>query len=256
MTRDLAAVMITVDRSPEPNYLVGTLGNLARGGAAKSARLAKFVLVDNDAGADFALSVLRCLSSRERPPQVHVESLPSHAKDRCANMNVAWSLQVGTHYAPWVLFLEDDIDVCADFFDGVGAWLDDHAREDRRVYPLGANYGWVREAMELGRSAVDYPVSDFYGTQAFAIRSEDAADLSRYLIAHCYDRADDGTAYDLLIADWHAQRYPEIGHFLTPAPSFIQHIGRSSVIRPRPETHVFPTWPGRAWSYIEHRRAA
>lgn len=255
MTRDLAAVLITVDRSPEPNYLAETLRNLGRAGTAASERLEKFVVVDNDPGADFALMTVDRLNPTERPPRVHLDSMPEDM-DRCANLNVSWSLGVGAQYAPWVLFLEDDIDVCADFFDGVGAWLDDYARGDRRVYPLGANYGWVQEAQRNGQFAVDYPVGDFYGTQAFAIRSDDAVDLSRYLIAHCYDRTDDGTAYDLLIADWHAQRYPEIGHFLTPAPSFIQHIGWSSVIRPRPETHVFPSWPGRDWSYLESRRAA
>lgn len=244
--RDIAAVMVTVDRSPGANYLAETLTNLHRSDLARSidqGRLLRLELVSPDLG--FAADAIDdCYTG-------------GASEGKCpANLNVASALRLGADTgAPWVLFLEDDIDVCADFFDSVGAWLDDHARDDRRVYAFGANYGWIEEATAAGCTAANYPIGKFYGTQAFALRSEDALSLSAYLVAHCYDRTDDGTAYDLLMADWARQTWPEIGHFLASCPSFVDHIGRTSSIRPRPETHTFPSWPGREWSYLERRAA-
>lgn len=252
MSRDIAAVMITVDRSPAPNYLAETLANLKRGGLLSSHRLARFVMVDSGPGCDFASSAAHALRGHPTPPYSGVVGSAGRV---CANVNVANALRVGAGLAPWVLFLEDDIDVCADFFDSVGAWLDDHAREDRRLCAFGAAYGWVEEAMAEGRAAADYPITQFYGTQALALRSKDALSLSAYLVEHCYDRTDDGTAYDLLMADWAQRTWPEIRHFLASAPSFVEHVGRTSAIRPRPETHTFPSWPGREWSYLERRAA-
>lgn len=254
--RDIAAVMVTVDRSPGVNYLAETLENLKRGGLLTSQRLAAFLVTDSGPGCGFALSVTdSALRGHPTPPYSGVTG--GFEERVCANCNVARALRAGYESgAPWVLFLEDDIDVCADFFDSVGAWLDDHARDLRRVYALGANYPWVEEATAAGCTAANYPIEQFYGTQAFALRSEDALSLSEYLVEHCYDREEDGTAYDLLMADWARQTWPEIGHFLASCPSFVDHIGRTSSIRPRSETHAFPSWPGRKWSYLETRRAA
>lgn len=253
--RDIAAVMITVDRSPGQNYLAETLANLVRGGLLTSERLSHLVVADSGPGCAFSAAALEPLAVAPVPPwRGNILTLPGARY--CANENVARALHAGVHHgAPWVLFLEDDIDVCADFFDSVGAWLDDHARDDRRIYVFGANYPEVSEATARGETSWDYRVNKFYGTQALALRSEDALSLSTYLVEHCYDRAEDGTAYDLLMADWSQQRWPEIHHFLASAPSFVEHIGRKSLIRPRPETHRFPSWPGREWRY-EGRRAA
>lgn len=246
MSGDIAAVMVTVDRSPRVNYLASTLTNLHRAGLAKSidcGRLRRLELVSPD--LNFAADAIDdCYTGGA--------SIGRHP----ANLNVVSALRFGVGTgAPWTLFLEDDIDVCADFFDSVGTWLDDHARDDRRVYAFGANYPEVAEAAARGETSWDYRINKFYGTQALALRSEDAADLATYLVEHCYDRTDDGTAYDLLMADWSRLRWPEIHHFLASAPSFVEHIGRESLIRPRPETHRFPSWPGREWRY-EGRKAA
>lgn len=208
---NIAPVMITVDR--RPSYLQHTLHNM-----------------------------LRSSSSHSISIQISVNPV-------CANLNVSNALMLGSERAPWVLFLEDDIDVCDDFFGSVSRWLSDHATDMYRLYPLGAAYTWVDTAVSNGQSSVPYPVDEFYGTQSFVIRAHDAVSLAQYLQDHCYDRADDGTSYDLLIADWHKQQYPNLSHLLTPAPSFIQHIGMLSVIRPRPTVHTFESWPGREWSY-------
>lgn len=203
--------MITVDRCP--SYLQTTLHNLLR-------------------------------SSPSSDMSITLSTNPV-----CANLNVANALMRGSEQAPWVLFLEDDIDVCNDFLGSVSRWLSDHADDQYILYPLGAAYPWVDNAVLNNQPAVEYPVDKFYGTQAFVIRAHDAVSLAQYLQDHCYDRTDDGTAYDLLIADWHKTHYPDLPHLLTPAPSFVQHIGMTSVIRPRPVVHTFSSWPGREWTY-------
>lgn len=241
--RDIAAVVVTVDRSPTaPNYLAETLGNLARSGAFASPRLASFDVVDSgslvsgfvlDAAVRAGLAdAFRCGEAR------------SVGSRRTANENVAVALEVGAGSgARWVLFLEDDVDVIDDFVGSVGAWLDDHARPDRIVCALGANYPQAEGPLP----AWDYRIEAFYGTQAFAIRADDAVDLARWLRAHVYDKNIDGTAYDLHMQDWAFARGERF--FLASAPSFVQHVGRESVIRPRASTHTFPSWPGRAWRY-------
>ena len=162
--------------------------------------------------------------------------------------NVAAALRQGysRSFAAWVVFLEDDIDVCDRFFDSVGAWLDDCARDDRRVYALGS----CQVSKKSRGRAADIGIEHFFGTQAFALRRDDAIDLSAYLDEHVYDRTDTGAQYDLLMHDWALTRWPSVRHFLASVPSFVQHIGRESVIEPRPSTHLFASWPGREWSYV------
>lgn len=244
--RDIAAVLITVDRSPQQNYLGETLSNLERGGLNTSRRLHSLTLVDSGPGSMWAESRARG-TMRTSGPRVG---------RRCANTNVAAALDIGAATAcRWVLFLEDDIDVCADFFDSVGAWLDEAGcLGEYPIYALGANYPQVDEAVAAGLSSWEYLVRQFYGTQALVIDSEYARSIADYLSAHCYDRTNDGTAYDLLMSDW-ALRHG-FSHFLASCPSFVQHIGRSSSIRPRPRTHTFPSWPGRDWSYLNRRAQA
>lgn len=238
--RGIAAVMVTVDRTPKPNYLAETLENLKRGGCRDSKHLLRIDLVSPD--LEWA--------SRALPGQNCMGRNP-------ANLNVASALRFGADTgAPWTLFLEDDIDVCANFFDSAGAWLDDHARDDRRAYFFGANFGEVGDLAAKGIHAWDYPIDLAYGTQAFAVRSEDAASLADYLEEHCYDLTPEGTRYDHLMRGWAKERWPEIDHFLASCPSFVQHTGRSSVIDPREVVHVFPSWPGREWSYVDREGGA
>jgi len=244
MSHDIHAVMITIDRSPSPNFLSETMENLRRSDLATSYRLERLTVVDSGTSIEWAIPAV--IPSQ----RVRMVGAPT---PRCANLNVATALRMGQTGMPWILFLEDDIDVCANFFDSVGAWLDDHAREDRRVYSFGANYGDVKEIARAGGTSWNYPIRMFYGTQAFAIRSSDAVDLADHLEAnpeHCGD----GTGYDLLMHGWSKARWPDVKHYLASVPSFVQHIGMSSVIRPRKIIHTFPSWPGRGWSYRQADR--
>lgn len=263
--RDIAAVMVTVDRSPSPNYLAETLANMKRGGLTESPRLRLYQehfglrIYDSSGSPSWAAEAFDSAGLAESPKdRTGIMMLPVFCKPggRCANLNVSEALFEGSQSgAPWVLFLEDDIDVCADFFDSVGAWLDDHAQPWYPFYPLGASYPQVERAQSFGASAWEYPIDKFYGTQAVAFPAHHAAAAAAYLAEHCYDRTEDGTCYDLLLADY-ARGLGGVEYLLTPAPSLVQHKGRTSVIRPRPSTHTFDSWPGREWSYLENRRAA
>ncbi len=246
--RDITAAMVTIDRSPNDNYLVQTLHGLASSDLLESSRLEALTIFDSCADS-WAESVIQ---SADQLRRVGVFT-PCHRLN--ANLNVAEALrQSGELSSQWVLFLEDDIAVCASFFDSVGAWLDDYATDEHRLYAFGAAYPHIDECVTKGLSSWEYPIGSFYGTQCFAIEAMDAMDLAAYLTSHCYDREFDGTAYDLLMCDW-AVEYGE-DHFLASCPSFVQHTGRSSIIRPRDQTHIFTSWPGVDWSYNKELRDA
>lgn len=249
--QDITVTMITADRETKGgcNYVRSTLHNLLRSGVFDSPRLRQFILADNAIGrqADFGWNALRAAGVPRTRTMV---ALPPDCDPDVPNLNVARALRTAADTgAPWVLFLEDDIDVCDAFLDGVGAWLDKHAREDRRVYAFGANYGVVATLALRDVETWDYPIQGYYGTQAFALRNEDARSLSEYLAADPERVNAGGAAWDLVMHEWAAETWPAIRHFLASCPSFVQHTGRTSIIAPRPETHTFPSWPGRDWSY-------
>ncbi len=263
--RDIAVVVVTVDRQPKAqNYLEATLDNLARAGVLASPRLHGLHIVDSggsEAWPDAAIVLHPYRDGRHhvwrQPSDESVITVhrPGDGQRRTPNENVATALLVGAGTdARWVLFLEDDIDVCGWFLDSVGAWLDAHARDDRRVYAFGAAYQQILDVVTRGGTSWDYPVSAFYGTQAFAVRHADARSLAEWLFDHPRYLGDDGVGrdacYDLAIHRWSAARYPTLRFFLASAPSFVQHTGRSSVIQPRAVTHTFDSWPGRDWSYV------
>lgn len=245
--RDITAAMVTIDRSPNDNYLVQTLGSLLQSDLLTSSRLESFTVFDSAADR-WAEGIM--LSDDQLCDKFGAMTPESKLT---VNENVSRALQYsGRRSSDWVIFIEDDIAVCASFFDSVGAWLDDHATDEHRLYAFGAAYPQIDECLAKGLSLWQYPIGSFYGTQCFAIEATTAIDLSTYLTNHCYDRESDGTAYDLLMCDW-AREYGE-DYFIASCPSFVQHVGRSSIIRPRAETHTFPSWPGIDWSYKAQER--
>jgi hypothetical protein len=140
-------------------------------------------------------------------------------------------------------------------FDSVGAWLDDHATEACPLYVFGCPYVEVAEAADRGETSWSYPVRGFYGTQAFAVRAEDARSIASWLDkGNPYGHAAGCAIYDLAIGGWAAAR--GVDNFLASAPSFVQHVGEESVINPRAEVYGFPSWRGREWAYMKVRRDA
>lgn len=250
---DIVVVMPTFDRkiANAEHYFQYTIESLWRSGMNRSSRYASFLVADGSGVARPTISrILGAFGfSGVSIYDSATQLLP------CENAGRALSLGALTG-APWVLYLEDDIDVCADFLDSVGAWLDDHADASHRLYAFGAAYTPQIEAeIARGHSSWEYPVHAFYGTQAIAMRAEDARSLGEYWQANPKVRGVSAPGqYDLIAQDWLRARYVD-GRILASAPSFVQHTGRQSSIRPEDANPpVFDSWRGREWRYVSRSR--
>lgn len=233
--------MLTVNRFPRENYLFNTVLNLERSGLPRSVRLADMFLVSSLPNVGWLTSMMFSRTSWLKLCIPHEGRLPHE--------NAGYALKLaGGRGTRWVLFLEDDIDVCDEFLDGVGLWLDRHGAPLFRIFSFGAAYEQTGEQASLNVGYWAYPVDSFYGTQCFAIRSEDALSLGDFILKYPLGKYKTGN-YDLMMHDWSRVFYPEHPHFLASAPSFVQHLGRESSIEDRPVQPHFPSWPGRDWRY-------
>lgn len=237
----ISIVMITVDRSPKENYLRTTIKNLRRAKVFESSRLCSFHLLIGDKKGLEDIVRLECIGRQV--------SWADHRLLPCENAGRA--LRFGSLTgADWILFCEDDIDVCCDFIESVSTWLNQFSSSEYRIYSFGAAYDQVSQCVAMGRSAWAYPIDAFYGTQCFAIRPRDAASLGSYIESNpLIGGIHNPGAYDLMFHDWSRLAYPYYTHFLASAPSFVQHIGRQSICTGKDQTHTFDSWPGRDWSY-------
>jgi len=256
-TANIAVVMITIDRSPKPNYLPQTIANLDRSGVFDSPHLHSFHLTmghprKHIVDPKYRMAANRVLHYREcvslRNPPCKTRWLPREN----AGQALIWGSRMGV--AEWVLFLEDDIDVCANFLESVSGWLDKHSFVD------GNGYGNIYSfASPVNPSALGlferwtYPdPRNFYGTQAFAVNPRTANYLG-HLLTYNYGLVHhpDGTLfspaeYDLAIGSY---AHATDRSIVCSVPSFVQHIGKESSLSDRSECHTFPSWPGRGWSY-------
>lgn len=257
--RDIAIVLITMDRTPrgKDNYLTTTLANFKRAGVFSSPRLHSFHVCDSGSPSGWLVSEVESVGLSGFL-SLHMDG------NRLACENAGYALVTGGKTdATWTLFCEDDLDLCVDFLDSVGRWLDDHGTgptSDRyRVFIFGTPYPQVQWCVERDLTSWEYPVPNFYGTQCFAIRREDALSLGAYLLSNPRVRGIfNPNAYDLMFHDWMANTYPtpDDGYtdptphlFLASVPSFVQHVGRQSVCTGKDITHTFESWPGQDWSY-------
>lgn len=244
---DITAVMITVDRrlkGKSTNYLASTIARLGDDKFFANPRLRQFILCDS-------LSDLRWapVYGLTQLGNVRFKAAPDGGYLACESAGHAL-ICGGLTGAKWVLFLEDDIDICRDFLGSVGRFLDQYGNLPQyRLFAFGADYGQLIETRRSGGDAWPYPVSAFFGTQCFAIRSEDAVSLGRYIYGNPMIRGVyNPNAYDLMFHDWANVSHPGC-KFLASAPSFVQHIGRESVCTGKEETHRFESWLGREWTY-------
>lgn len=251
--RDIAAVMITVDRTSrgKTDYLPSTLTNWMRATARPTelSWLHSFTACDSGSSHDWpGFAALRRLG-------ICVSPSPPGGRIACQNAGHALILG-GLSGAPWVLFMEDDLDFCADFLGSVGRFLDKYGHIDRyRLFSFGAAYDQVTQAARNGDDAWPYPIDAFYGTQCFAIRAADAVSLGNYISSNPLIRTvNNPDAYDLMFHDWAKNLYPG-NCFLASAPSFVQHIGRESICTGKEETHRFESWPGREWTYAPNNHS-
>lgn len=253
----LVPVMITTNRSPKENYLPITRENLKGSGIEKS------ILLFPSKWSDIEWRELDNWMGNVVGPEDAIY-LPCENAGRALVRGGEKAIETGVS---WVLFLEDDLDFCADFLSSVSSWLTDHSDDRYRLYAFGCAYPQIaslassgtviRNGKETrGATSWQYPYASFYGTQCFAIRAEDAISLGSYLFTNPLVRGVRSPgAYDLMVHDWMRANYPgdEYAYFLASVPSFVQHIGRQSVCTGLDKTHTFPSWPGREWRYESER---
>lgn len=232
--RSIAVVMITVDRSPKQNYLYDTILNIKRAGLFRSQYLRSFDLVESDSRGGQVLSQRLAPFRLRRAERTYL-----------ACENAGRALKIGAESgAQWVLFCEDDIDVCANFLESVAAWLDQFANDRYGIYPFATPYDINNSNSQ---QSAEIAWDSFYGTQCFAIRSHHANLLGNYLLSNPLVKGEvQPTFYDLMIADWLRANNLLI---LCSNPSFVEHIGCESVCTNHAITHRSPSWPGRDWSY-------
>jgi hypothetical protein len=280
--QDIAVAIVTVDRTPRENYLARTLLNMRRAGVFASKRLHSVHVADSgghEGWPDRAITEAQ-LEIRESGqavaaplgvrgaggvqalgPAEDLGAAPSagapagtvwvhrtpHRRPSCANGAAALDAAVDTG-AEWVLFCEDDIDVCGDFLESVGNWLDTYMA-GYYVGVFGANYPHVAVAAARLEFVWEYPLGLFYGSQCIALRHADAALLADYWRTCPEVKGGTDMAIDLMVADWHRIAHPDQPHLLASAPSFVQHIGRVSYATVKEVTHQFQTWPGPFWVF-------
>lgn len=133
------------------------------------------------------------------------------------------------------VFLEDDLAFIRNFNRAAKAFYDACAGSGSRFLPLCANY---TKALDACRGiAWNYPLKDFYGSQAFVI----APDMAESFLFWANNRQIPPRGFDLLIKDWAVDAgYSSV---LTPQRSFVQHIGVESSLH-NGRFHHYASWPG------------
>jgi hypothetical protein len=236
-------IISTADRSPRRNYLVDTLNSLYRSGVFSSRIPHELVIVDTGKGVLQQAQASIWLETHGVKAQIHQPIRKNSTPD-----NAACGLKLHTA-SDWTIFLEDDIEVCGSFLESVDAWLRDHYNQsyDGPIYPLCAAYG-KNAGRDREASLWRYGIGGFYGTQAYAIRSNLCCDLAWFLENEAAKRSMTN-GHDLLLKEWIQMHSPNLTHLLCPGMDFVQHVGRESSIH-LGRFHQYPHFGGSDWSYL------
>lgn len=238
--RGVAIVISTADRSPRQNYLLDTLNNLHRSGVFKS-QIIRTIVVDTGIGVLQRTRAAIWFASHK----ISVE-IVTPIRHRSSPHNAATGMfMASTTGAEWVLFLEDDIEVCGSFLESVSDWLSDNATPEVPVYPFCAAYG--KSSGRHRDTPWPYPINAFYGTQAYAVRAGYCWDLGTFLEGES-ERRGMSNGHDLLLKEWVQIRFPNLPNLLCPGMDFVQHVGKESSIHPG-RFHQYPNFGGPDYSY-------
>lgn len=262
-TLKFSVVMISIDRDVDgkENYASTTLENFERAGAFSSDCLASFNILVGSSPSQY--DYIFCSDGQPWYPEPIYASRRLLPCENAGHALIDGGLSALRSGSDFVLFLEDDLDFCSSFLESCAAWLSSRAEDaDRyRLFSFGCAYPQIVQLFEqqslrpdLNILGWNYPVTAFYGTQCFAIRPQDALSLGTYLQSNPDVRGVKSPgAYDLMIHDWMRLTYPDpaYSHFLASVPSFVQHIGRQSICTGVEKPHIFPSWPGREWSFVK-----
>lgn len=225
----------TADRSPKRNYLGLTVRSLTN--RAQDFPLEDLHIFPTDPDVAWLhreLDVPWLERDWSGLPVVRVH-VPDH---RCTpNENGIRQYRVDVfNPGAWIVMLEDDLEVCADFYGSVERWLADHDDPAIHVYRLFALPG--TPLRRVGRAAALAPLREMRGSQAIALRLWDALTFAAWATDHpknwrpkdapFQDRPDRG--FDKLIGYWALQQWPDQPNGLVSLPMLVNHIGRESVL--------------------------
>jgi len=154
--------------------------------------------------------------------------------------------------ADWIILTEDDLEWCADPLGTMGRWLERYANPDVLVYRFSA-FGALTPR---GAHVASAPLREQKGSQAVALRAEDARRLLAWGTAHptdwrpkwapFQDRPSDG--FDKLIGYWALQDRPSVSFGLVSQPFFVRHLGIDSSLHsrglPTDRQFVASAWSG------------
>lgn len=232
----VAITMRTADRSPNPNYLGGTVRRLLKQGVGDLHLCVTdpdTAWLDKELGADRERVAVHVPEQRLTPNQnglAQIRNLDPSAFD-------------------WVLLLEDDLVFCSDFVGSVQRWLVDHAKPNRHFYRL---FGF-RVAPPNGKKVASYDASmqKCAGSQAVLLRMADAQDFLTWADANLESwggfRGNARIAFDKLLMSWLATRYGDEPGVMS-SPMFVKHIGKVSSLHPK-TAHMDSQFAGESWSY-------
>lgn len=179
---------------------------------------------------------------------LHVPSAP-----RSPNENgVALVLALAATPADWLLMLEDDVTVCADFEGSALRWLDAHATPTVHVYRFCAFGNRVARHKEYS----EYPLREQRGSQAIALRAEDAFDFGQWATEHhevwrpplAPFQNQRTTGFDKLVGYWALSRWPAQKVGYVSEPHFVKHVGLEGSMHGRTITNE-ASFAGERWSY-------
>lgn len=213
----------TADRSPKKNYLRATLETLIRNGVA---------------GPDIHVFPtapdIGWIMNEPYPGM----SLHPTAVRRNANENgIAPIALLDEIDADWIVLSEDDLEWCADPIGSISRWIDVHARPDVTMYRFFA----FDHLTKVSKYASTAPLREQKGSQAVALRADDAKRFAAWATAHpknwrpkearYQDRPADG--FDKLLGYWALQDRPGVSTGLVSRPFFVKHLGVQSSLHSR-----------------------
>jgi hypothetical protein len=212
--------MRSANRAPKPNYLARTVASLLRGGMSP-ADIHVFP-TDPDVAWIGDVDMVTTVHAPERR--------------RTPNENGLAPIDLLDSFpADWILLTEDDLEWCDDPIGSVQRWLVDHARPDVLVYRFFA----FDRLVTRGPGMAEAPLREQKGSQAIALRADDARRLAHWAMAHAttwrpkaapfQDRPHDG--FDKLVGYWALQAGSTVG--LVSQPFFVKHIGLESSLHQR-----------------------
>lgn len=225
----LATVMTTADRSPKTNYVGPTVRRCLGAGLQP-------ILFPTDPD-------VRWLHRLFPLEEVEIR-VPPRRLNRVENGATAL---IDVPECDWVLHLEDDVTPCVDAAGSVTRWLEQYARDDRRIVLF-----WSHDAYpSIGVG--DHSIERRFGGVAVAMRHDDAVSCGLWCRKHAPTWRQ-GQArlrgFDKMMAQWHRVAYPQIAAVSVSLPNLFQHDGKESSLAhlaPRGRFEQSPTFTGEAW---------